>query len=110
MYEVRTGLSSGATLQLGGGCTLTIDRLTRVVIHRLDAAGGEPSASRIVVALQRGRATVSVTGATAPYTRLDPPVTVTTPDWIVLVREATEVTYDAAQGTRTRSLDEAPVR
>ncbi|MBL8990167.1 MAG: hypothetical protein JNJ48_01160, partial [Phycisphaerae bacterium] len=63
-----------------------------------------------VIALQRGRATLSVTGASAPFTRFDPPVTVTTPDWIVLVREAMEITYDSAQGTRTRSLDEAPVR
>lgn len=104
VLEVRTGMGASATLSIDDGARVTIDRLSGVTIKRLrvgDDALGRPAPRRLVVDVARGRVVVDPISGPGGARRL---VTITTPDGLLVVSEATEVTVDAGKPATHRAV------
>lgn len=109
--ELRTGPLSEVTLRSGEGEVITLRRLSRVRVYRLQAPSDEAGVrapSRLTAELSRGRMTatpapmVAAAQANAPVRRNA--VSVLVDGSLVLVREATEIGIDA-RGLSVRNVE-----
>lgn len=98
--EIRTGLSGSVKIEIDGGSTLAIDRLSRVRVERRARA----DVSEISVELIRGRVELQPVKTDDLGLALEP-IRIRTPDAVLLRRSAVAVTYDAFKGTRETPLN-----
>jgi hypothetical protein len=109
--ELRTGPLSEVTLRSSDGEVLTLRRLSRVRVYRLQAPSDEAGVrgpSRLTAELSRGRMIATPAPMVAP-TRTDAParvnaVSVLVDGSLVQVRESTEVGLDA-RGLSVRGVE-----